>query len=503
MKKIFLIIAILVSFGIFTSCTKHQEIPIGTKPTKDFTVIDYISDNGIYQADSPLEISGDCEPGVVMVCKFKNNKGNVIEEKYVTANEMGKWKIIIDDTPRPSSKKYQLVISTAKDEFVKQFENIRFGESWLLIGDELEEQRGIKIAENIFDNENYMIYKDGTWQKFSNDNQTFAMFLLNELANSTSVPISIVDATVRKATKAYQWLDSKLIESRPQVKAYLEKNGLYKDNVQNLTENDMSYYAINNYEKIKNMAFKNLVWNQGSGDYIEDTDNEYKKLYGQMLFTIMSQFEEKFKTTNNFYIIQEGSSFNEDVNLLRGFQTSICNYFAQCKVIPTYDLNIVYDNLQEKFVGSTEVNEEDLVNYEIRGYDLPTLAKRIELIDKNKVIVPTVKNVIRELDEDKNIISIKLIFDIELNFANLETAKIKGLKFYDKNNQLVECEYVFEKNEITIKPVLKEVSDETGDTVEKTTFSIYKITYAEESFIFDNNFIVNNIVVVPFIVVIK
>lgn len=92
MKKIFLIIAILVSFGIFTSCTKHQEIPIGTKPTKDFTVIDYISDNGIYQADSPLEISGDCEPGVVMVCKFKNNKGNVIEEKYVTANEMGKWK---------------------------------------------------------------------------------------------------------------------------------------------------------------------------------------------------------------------------------------------------------------------------------------------------------------------------------------------------------------------------------------------------------------------------
>ena len=128
---------------------------------------------------------------------------------------------------------------------------------------------------------------------------------------------------------------------------------------------------------------------------------------------------------------------------------------------------------------------------------------KIELIDKNKVIVPTVKNVIRELDEDKNIISIKLIFDIELNFANLETAKIKGLKFYDKNNQLVECEYVFEKNEITIKPVLKEVSDETGDTVEKTTFSIYKITYAEESFIFDNNFIVNNIAVVPFIVVIK
>ena len=144
MKKIFLIIAILLSFGIFTSCTKHQEIPIGTKPTKDFTVIDYISDNAIYQADSPLEISGDCEPGVVMVCKFKNNKGNVIEEKYVTANEMGKWKIIIDDTPRPSSKKYQLVISTAKDEYVKQFENIRFGESWLLIGDELEEQRGIK-----------------------------------------------------------------------------------------------------------------------------------------------------------------------------------------------------------------------------------------------------------------------------------------------------------------------------------------------------------------------
>lgn len=106
---------------------------------------------------------------------------------------------------------------------------------------------------------------------------------------------------------------------------------------------------------------------------------------------------------------------------------------------------MLYDNLQEKFVDSTEVNEEELVNYEIRGYDLPTLAKRIELIDKNKVIVPTVKNVIRELDEDKNIISIKLIFDVGLNFANLETAKIKGLKFYDKNNQLVECEYVFEK----------------------------------------------------------
>ena len=50
---------------------------------------------------------------------------------------------------------------------------------------------------------------------------------------------------------------------------------------------------------------------------------------------------------------------------------------------------------------------------------------------------------------------------------------------------------------------LKEVFDETGDTVEKTTFSICKITYAEESFIFDNNFIVNNIAVVPFIVVIK
>lgn len=503
MKKTFLIIAILLSFGIFTSCTKHQEIPIGTKPTKDFTVIDYISDNGIYQADSPLEISGVCEPGVVMVCKFKNNKGNVIEKKYVTANEMGKWKIIIDDTPRPSSKKYQLVISTAKDEYVKQFENIRFGESWLLIGDELNDQSEIEITDNIFDNENYMIYKDGTWQKFSNDNQTFAMFLLNELANSTSVPISIVDATAKKATKAYQWLDGKLIESRPQIKAYLEKNGLYKDNAQNLTENDMSYYAINNYEKIKNMAFKNLVWNQGSGDYIEDNNKEYKKLYGQMLFTIMSQFEENFKTTNNFYIIQEGSSFNEDVNLLRGFQSRICNYFAQCKVIPTYDLNIVYDTLQEKNVSPTEVNEEELVNYEIKGYDLPTLAKRIELIDKNKAIVPKVKNVIRELDEDKNIMSIKLIFDVGLNFAYLETTEINGLKFYDENNQLVECEYVFEKNGIIIKPVLKEGADGTDTLAEKTTFPIYKITYAEEAFIFDNNFIVNNVAVVPFIVVIK
>ena len=62
---------------------------------------------------------------------------------------------------------------------------------------------------------------------------------------------------------------------------------------------------------------------------------------------------------------------------------------------------------------------------------------------------------------------------------------------------------MYKKKEKNIKQVKKYVTNSTANKVKKTTFSIYKITYAEESFIFDNNFIVNNIAVVPFIVVIK
>lgn len=501
-KKVFLAISLLLYFGLFTSCTKHQEIPIGTKPTKDFIVVDYISDNAIYQASLPLIISGESEPGVVMVCKFTNNKGNVLEEKYVTTNELGKWNIEIDDTPKSSNKKYQLVISTTKEEYVKRFENIRFGESILLIGDELSDDKNYEIDEKIINNENYMIFKDGRWQEFSSENKTLTKYLLNEFANSLDSPISIVDATASSPTRVYQWLDSETIDSRPQIKSYLENHSIYNKTQNELNKNDVSYYAINNFAKIKNMSFKTLIWSQGSADFNIETTDEYRKLYWQMLFTVMLQFEENFKTTDNFYIIQEGSSFVENIEQLRKIQSSICYFFAQCKVIPTYDLNMVYDKIQGEYISLKEVREENVNNYEIKGYDLEALAKRIKLVDQNKVIVPNIKNVIRELDEDKNTIGIRLIFDFELNFESLENIQINGLKFYNKNGQKIDCEYVFEKNEVIISPVLEKTAIER-EILDNLTFQIYEISYAQESFIYGNNFIINDVAVVPFSVVIQ
>lgn len=225
-------------------------------------------------------------------------------------------------------------------------------------------------------------------------------------------------------------------------------------------------------------------------------------------FILFILIECKILIENKIFYIQEGTDTIENSNILRKIQSSTCNYYNKCEIIPTYDLALIYDRINDRYLESDEIDLDNISELDILGIDYLRLSKRIYQFSINSYSAPTLKNTVKEYENNGSVVRIKLIFENVNIFDNYET--INGLKFYDLEGNEVELEYTIDYNEIIINLLKIEKVDEKSDVLldrmgtileEKKYIELSKICYAQESFIYGNNLSSDRIGVIPFEVI--
>lgn len=524
--RIILFISILTICLFISGCVHRVKIPIGERPTEKFTVVEYIQDDAIFQAASSLKISGKSNSGVVIVATLYDSKNLMVNQVYCNTDNNGNWNLNLD-TPDATMKSYTLKIYDSAEVYHETFTNIRFGEVWMIIGDEfknieipkkdenIEEQKTISSLDGPID---YMLmfYQNNQWLPAQFELSNFGYQLINQIKSTFNTwnrhPIAIVFATSND-TNIYQWLSREIIESRKVIKDYLVSEGLYTD-ATNLVENGMSYLFEKYLNNLRGMSYANIIINQGLAD-LNDANNgshytkdNFSNVYSQMLYTFLSELDVKFLIENKIFYIQEGTDTIENSNILRKIQSSTCNYYNKCEIIPTYDLALIYDRINDRYLESDEIDLDNISELDILGIDYLRLSKRIYQFSINSYSAPTLKNTVKEYENNGSVVRIKLIFENVNIFDNYET--INGLKFYDLEGNEVELEYTIDHNEIIINLLKIEKVDEKSDVLldrmetileEKKYIELSKICYAQESFIYGNNLSSDRIGVIPFEVI--
>lgn len=504
MKKIFFVIFAIILAVSCTSCVTGVVIPVGNEATKDFSVDEHIVDNAIYQASSSLQISGKAENGVVITIKLLDSRGSKVEQSYSITDNKGEWNVTIN-TPRISDKAYTLKISDSKEKFKKEYRNLQFGEVWLVTGDEIKsaplKERGT-IVEAV--DSSKMFFIDGKWQKASPELSTFGTELIRAICENNKVfaknPIGIVFATSPEISNAYSWLSKEIIDSRTAIKKYLENNELYKNDLSNIKENEMSYYYENKLKKFEKLSFNKIIWNQGLKDFIDinEKSGRFEFEYSQLAYTLFTEFERMYPTNKGIMVIQESSNFIKGTEKLRKAQSNVCDYFAKCKIVTTYDLNIVVEKDTDKVVTKELVSTYQQEELEIKGLDLELLADRIFNLSNEGNTVATIHNILQVYNEEKQITSIKLIFDNTVYFDRNDKETVNGLEFINEKGELIELEYEFMDNQIIIHLTEEIFLDENQEESIIKIHQISNIAYAQNDFIYDNNIYASGIAINPF-----
>lgn len=524
MKKFWLLFAIVLTL-MLTGCIKQVTIPIGKVPTEKFQVVEYINDDAVYQASSSIVVRGKSEPGVIIVVKILDNKNNVQSMAYSDTDLLGTWSIKMQ-TPSASQEAYAIKISDSTDKYHEIYNNIRFGETMLMLGDDLLTST---IDYEISDEEQYeeeidynkMFYIDGKWIQAESRISEFGYQLLQKTYYNykswNKNPVAMVFATV-DSSNIFEWLSPKIINSRKILKESLINKGKYISDFENIEKNDMSYCYKTRIEPIIGMNFSNIILNQGMKDITDYNNNEFystdfSELYFQMLYNFISQIESQFIISDKILIIQAHSSFEENWEILRSIQSNLSNYYNRCEIIPTYDLTFVYDSVNEEIVEPIFDDEIDLNKLEIKGINLDLIIDRVYRVSNNLLTITSLVNCVQIYNEEKEVEQIKLIFDNELSFD--QKTDIYGLVFYDKENNLLEdVKYqitddgiIIDLHKTILVPVENDDESSSDDEIifeeQEILIEIGRICYAYENFNYFSNLTVGDVVVDPFEIIIK
>ncbi len=522
MKKISIFIVVLFLVILLSGCIKvdhNNNIPLGKLPTKEFTVGEYIQNDAIFQASSTINLTGTSEEGVVIVATLYDYKNNVVSETYCTTDSNGKW-MLTYNAPDPSIKSYTIKIKDSNELYHKTFNDIRFGETWLVIGDNLNNLEHIDNSQDSIESKiidyNKMFFKDGKWIPASAKISAFGYDLIENIISSQKswyqYPVGIVFAT-EENTNIYEWLSYDLIDTRNNIKEFIveESINLLENSI---TRNDASNLYNKYSDNLINMSYANVILNQGIKDFKDyNTGKHYIKkhfrnIYTMLLYSFVSELIDKINFANKIYFIQDSLMNDKESYLLRKIQSTISSYYNKLNIIPTYDLCLFYDVNEEIQLTSKDITDENFENVKLLGYNYKLLTSRIFDFDRKNIGAPMLDHIVQEYDEFNNLVSIKLIFENVDSFNKIK--EIIGLKIYDENNELVKLNYSLYNNEITInleRIIEEETVDNSTDTPVEEELSKYVtiiyISYGYDELLYNNNLESLQIPVIPFDVVIN
>ncbi len=203
-------------------------------------------------------------------------------------------------------------------------------------------------------------------------------------------------------------------------------------------------------------------------------------------------YENSFLVENRIFYLQEGTNQVANAAILRLIQSNTCNYYNRFEIVPTYDLAVVYDSVNDKYLEAYEIDSENLANLQILGLDYMKVCRRLYQFSINAHHAPMLNNAVKEYDSTDAQVRIRLVFTNVNSFDKYDI--IQGLKFYD-----------IEGEEVAVETDQVSILDDTisSPSEELTYIKLSKICYAQDSFIYGNNLSANQIGVIPFEIILN
>lgn len=494
MRKFIYIFMFFTSLFLI-SCEQHKE-PLGTKPTKPFTINEYLGDNAVYKSSSTLNLNGISEDGVIIKVELINQNDKVIDSYKTVVNEKTlKWNINLS-TPKASSESYSIKVTDSYNVYSYEYKNIRFGQLWLVAGDMFDN----KVVNNISKNDDFEIndisffnlsYNSG-WllnNEKESINDEYIINLCKKLYTNIDVPIGIILGN-EEHSNLEEWLPLDSIDNVENILDYVKKINKYSKNPSN--KGDAGYLFESKYKKLEGIQISGITWNHGSKNLDLFNSQQYSTTYFQMLTSLFECWHTLFNC-DKIGVFQLPSYNVNNCHTLRYIQNIAINYYTYVKIIPTVDLFSTFNN-------------------ENSDIEFDKLAKRAIDILNNKIKVSSYANLVLDINKDNIVDKIKIEFNNTENLIlkdediiNYLVVKYKEDGIHEKeidvkikienNNLIFDLSY----EEITTNESLEEVVE--IKYYNKDYITIYFATENDISLI--NIFNDDMIPLLPFIIVIE
>lgn len=250
------------------------------------------SDGMVLQADKPVPVWGEADPGAEVTVEFAGQKKSAI------ADFSNHWKIVLDPMPA-SSKPRKMLIQSSNNPAI-QYSNLLVGEVWILSGQSnmgwpLAKSDGGPEAAEQADYPWLKIFKQWPYQGATNSPARdvtggqwvtcnpqqaaqlsgvgffFARRLHEELPPDT--PIALIN-TQMGGTYAECWIDFQTLEKTPSARPFLDKAA--KEITPGVSD-AKGYWGPDNFRRpaalfngkvapLQPLAARGVIWYQGEGN---------------------------------------------------------------------------------------------------------------------------------------------------------------------------------------------------------------------------------------------
>lgn len=493
MRKKLIIFSLLIICLSLCSCIKpiEIEVPLGEKIKNDFTVNEYFSDNAILQENATINITGTSEKGVVMVATIYDSKDNLVVMNYGITEDDNSFTIMIN-TPKASTKEYRLEIKDSNDIYKHTYEKIKFGQVWLINKNDFYVEEEKSVNQNSIELTNcnyyYMTETESKWiteetnEKINPFISELAKVIYNENKSlfTDDVPVGIIILDVEEHN-IYEWISKNNIDRIKLIKDYFEKFKIDNDNkVSKLYECFL--------KPLENIKLNGIIWNFS----LKEANNaviyneKYFNIYGILLNVLTNYFCDSYGENTSIVFIQSENSNNEIDEKLRKEQIKNSYYFNNTILIPTYDLNVTYN--------------EELEEYELTNIDTETLLKRITSVLYDDSKISGYSKLIMHKNEKNEITDIIITIsntDKLVVTPNGDLNELTVLEIYDEAGELIDIDYQISGNRIIInllKEKNSEISPEEPDeetteqkVLEEEILEYYKISKIVYNTKYENN----------------
>ena len=452
-----LFVSIFMFFIIGCSLKTNND---GVKPTKEFTLLSYYSDNMIFQQNEDFQISGISEEGVIIKASLYNEEDELVVKSETMADVNGKFNIILKGQ-KASYNKYYIVINDGVN--TKKIKNISFGEVWLFAGEDKLENFDLEYEEEVdFSNIYFVKYLNGkiNWLNYeeSSDVNSLVKSTAVALQKELDVPVSFIDATLENGF-ADCWLSYETAKNHKNINNYLKQISRFSEEDEiKLNTNELGSMYQTYINEFKGFNIKGILWNQGNSDfrlYSDFNSNTFITNYVYLLRQVFIDMMNVFGNNIYIYSLQEGFNLEEYVHDLRNEQSIPTFQLNNVLLITTYDTFEILENKEEN--EPIEIEEE-------------------KYIFSNKKFVERIINYLKETTYSKNHINVSSSFtnfivnnnDITISFNEYykleDVEELYGLEIIDKNGEKIEYEFDIDENNILITLNIEDDNEENMDS---------------------------------------
>lgn len=494
MKKLIIVLTCMFTF-LLVSCQKEVE-PSGVKPTKPYTINSYLGDNAVYQSNASLCLNGISEKDVIIKVEIINQNDKVIDSyKAITDEKKLTWTVNIT-TPKASNDYYKIKVSDTYNEYVCEYNNIRFGQLWFVAGDSFN-KNSIKVdAKEPKINKNVSFYQISEHSHWLSDDEKelmdddFIIKFADELNINDNMPVGVVIGTEENSS-IEEWLPLDTIKNVENILSYVKKINKYDET--SLQKGYAGYLFESKHKELVGLSFSGITWYYGIDNLELFSDNDYTTTYFQILTNLFESWHILFNC-KRIGVYQTPSIEKNNCQKLRYIQNIGVNYYTYVQIVPIVDL--------------CDIDEIGSINL-----DLDSIAKRTYAVLKQKQRVSSYANLVFDINDNSVVDRIKIEFNNTsyLTLTDGDDAINYLVVKYKKNGideQIIDLSPIIEDNFLifNLSYEVKTTDDEGNEvtTLEYYDKSLIIIEFAQANDISEINIFNENMIpLLPFKIVME